>query len=192
MEKEIVYTDKYALILSDEEIKQGDYRVNIQRNTVHFVDEEPSYFNQRNDVFKKVIAHLPLSDAPILEGLPLLEKLPQVMEKKQAEITEKIFNYDNPNAKFGIEPNEVLNLNNMEKKQTAVEWYIEECRNLEYEYDTLGIGILKYIERKKEIETQAKQMEKEQHEETWAAAWNESAKSGDFDDYYNKTYGGTK
>jgi len=37
---------------------------------------------------------------------------------------------------------------------------------------------------------QAKQMEKEQHEETWAAAWNESAKSGDFDDYYNKTYGG--
>jgi len=72
MEKEIVYTDKYALILSDEEIKEGDYRVNIQRNTIHFVDEEPSYFNKRNDVFKKVIAHLPLSDAPILEGVSLL------------------------------------------------------------------------------------------------------------------------
>jgi hypothetical protein len=76
MEKEIVYTDKYALIVSDDEIKQGDYRVNIQRNTIHFVDEEPSYFNQRNDVFKKVIAHLPLSDAPILEGVPLLPPLP--------------------------------------------------------------------------------------------------------------------
>jgi hypothetical protein len=76
MEKEIVYTEKYALIVSDDEIKQGDYRVNIQRNTIHFVDEEPSYFNQRNDVFKKVIAHLPLSDAPILEGVPLLPPLP--------------------------------------------------------------------------------------------------------------------
>jgi hypothetical protein len=89
MEKEIVYTEKYALILSDDEIKQGDYRVNIQRNTIHFVNEEPSYFNQRNDVFKKVIAHRPLSDAPILEGVPLLEKLPQVMEKKK---------YDYPNT----------------------------------------------------------------------------------------------
>ena len=72
MKKEIVYTDQYALILTGEEIKEGDYRLNIQRNTIHFVDEEPSYFNKRNDVFKKVIAHLPLSDAPILKGVPLL------------------------------------------------------------------------------------------------------------------------
>ena len=77
MKKEIVYTDKYALILSDEEIKEGDYRVNIQRSTIHFVDEEPSYFNKRNDVFKKIIAHLPLSDAPIIEGVPLLPPLEQ-------------------------------------------------------------------------------------------------------------------
>ena len=35
-----------------------------------------------------------------------------------------------------------------------------------------------------------KQMEKEQHEETWAAAWNESAKSGHFEQYYNQTFGG--
>jgi len=83
MKKEIVHTDKYALIISDDEIKEGDYRLNIQRNTIHFVDEEPSYFNKRNDVFKKVIAHLPLSDAPILEGVPLLPPLRQGDDVKE-------------------------------------------------------------------------------------------------------------
>lgn len=65
-------------------------------------------------------------------------------------------------------------------KQTAVEW-------LEWQIN-LGLserGLISAIKK-------AKQMEKEQHEETWAAAWNESAKSGDFDDYYNETYGETK
>ena len=64
----------------------------------------------------------------------------------------------------------------MEKKQTAVEWlasYIKGITDLNCD----------------EIIELAKQMEKEQHEETWASAWNESAKSGDFDDYYNETYG---
>jgi hypothetical protein len=176
MKKEIFYTEKYALILSDDEIKQGDYRVNIQRKTIHFVDEEPSYFNQRNDVFKKVISHLPLSDAPILEGVPLLEKLPQVMEKQQAEITEKIFNYDNPNAKFGIEPNEVLNLNNTEKKQTAVDWLAEQRLQ--------GANLDIVIE-------QAKQMEKEQI----VNSYRRGCMSDDIkfaDDYYNETYGETK
>lgn len=89
MEKEIVYTYKYALILSDEEIKEGDYRINIQRNTIHFVDEEPSYFNKRNDVFKKVIAHLPLSDAPILEGVPLLPSFSWSQQDDVQELAER-------------------------------------------------------------------------------------------------------
>lgn len=89
MKKEIVYTDKYALILSDEEIKEGDYRVNIQRNTIHFVDEEPSYFNKRNDVFKKVIAHLPLFDAPIIEGVPLLPSFSWGQQDDVKELAEE-------------------------------------------------------------------------------------------------------
>ena len=188
MKKEIVYTDKYALIVSDDEIKQGDYRVNIQRNTIHFVDEEPSYFNQRNDVFKKVIAHRPLSDAPILEGLPLLEKLPQVMEKKQAE-TEKIFNYDNPNAKFGIEPNEVLNLKTMEKKQTAVEYLVEQL-------ESIGFSINDLADYYNEVQI-ALEMEKEQIEIAFAnsyligceeVSYNDANKASE--NYFNETYGG--
>ena len=76
-------TDNYILITSDEEIKIGDYRTNIQRGYVMLVDElhDADYFNKRNDVFKKVIAHLPLNNALKLEGVPLLPPLPSGEEK---------------------------------------------------------------------------------------------------------------
>jgi len=85
----------------------------------------------------------------------------------------------------------------MEKKQTALDWHIEKRNRLEYEYSTKSIGISEYIERKKDIEVQAKQMEKEQIE----MACNQQ----EFEDidglgicetifkgeqYYNETYGG--
>lgn len=70
----------------------------------------------------------------------------------------------------------------MEKKQTAVD-FIE--RKLEY----LNIDLIQLNEMYNIIK-EAKQIEKEQHEETWAAAWNESAKSGHFEKYYNETFGG--
>jgi hypothetical protein len=70
----------------------------------------------------------------------------------------------------------------MEKKQTAVD-FIES--KLEY----LNIDLIQLNEMYNII-TEAKQIEKEQHEETWAAAWDESAKSGHFENYYNETFGG--
>ena len=84
MTKEIVYTDKYALILSDEEIKEGDWffektgrlgPISFSRGKVNFH-------------MKKIIAHLPLSDTPlfesdvpVLEGVPLLPPLPLVLQR---------------------------------------------------------------------------------------------------------------
>lgn len=70
MKKEIVYTDKYALILSDDGIKEGDW-IKLDGKCLKAVDT--SYL----PTTKKIIAHLPLSDAPILEGVPLLPPLPQ-------------------------------------------------------------------------------------------------------------------
>jgi hypothetical protein len=74
MTKEIVYTDKYALILSDEEIKEGDW-IKWDNKWVN----EPLKAVQTSylPTTKKIIAHLPLSDAPILEGVPLFPQLPQ-------------------------------------------------------------------------------------------------------------------
>ena len=87
------------------------------------------------------------------------------------------FIYDNPNAKFGIEPNEVLNLNNIEKKQTAVEW-------LEQAYwDNKGTLSQKHFD-------QAKQMEKEQIVESHHEGYYSFSHSGE--QYFNETYGETK
>lgn len=75
MKHNIIKTDNYLLVADDSEIKEGDYRMNIQRGYVKLVDDAPEYYNQRNDVFKKVIAHLPLNNSPILEGVDLLPPL---------------------------------------------------------------------------------------------------------------------
>jgi hypothetical protein len=94
------------------------------------------------------------------------------------------FIYDNPNAKFGIEPNQVLNLNNMEKKQTAVEL-------LEKAYwDNKGTLSQKHFD-------QAKQMEKEQMKEAALdnVTTNEKLRKIfeiQFEDFFKETYGGTQ
>ena len=75
MKYEIIKTENYLLAVDDSEIKEGDYRVNIQRGYIKLVDDNPEYYNKRNDVFKKVIAHLPLNNAPVLEGVELLPPL---------------------------------------------------------------------------------------------------------------------
>lgn len=77
MTYEIFKTDDYLLVIDNSEIKEGDYRMNLQRGYVKLVDDAPEYYNQRNDVFKRVIAHLPLNNSPILEGVDLLPSLEQ-------------------------------------------------------------------------------------------------------------------
>lgn len=82
-------------------------------------------------------------------------------------------------------------------KQTALDWHIEKRNRLEYEYSTKSIGISEYIERKKDIEVQAKQMEKEQiemacdqqeFEDIDGLGICETISKGE--QYYNETYGG--
>ena len=72
MKEEIVYTDDYALIVSDEQAKENDWGyIPFQRGEVKLVGK---YFA---DDWRKVIAHRPLTDAPILEGVPLLPEFSQ-------------------------------------------------------------------------------------------------------------------
>jgi hypothetical protein len=74
-------------------------------------------------------------------------------------------------------------------KQTALDWHIEKRNRLEYEYSTKSIGISEYIERKKDIEVQAKQMEKEQILDSWDDGYSCGMyQEGLGNDYYNETY----
>jgi len=73
MKKEIIYTEHYALIVSDEEVVEGDFLFCIENKNLmiggitsgqlRFLDSE---------IFKKIIAHRPLTDVPILKDVPLL------------------------------------------------------------------------------------------------------------------------
>ena len=96
MKKELIKTTGYLLVVDGSEIQEGDYRMNIQRGYVKLVDDAPEYYNRRNDVFKKVIAHLPLGNSPILEGVPLLPPLEQEDDEKIlfANEIENMLEYD--------------------------------------------------------------------------------------------------
>ena len=72
MKEEIIYTDDYALIVSDEHIKD----VRPHKGKYHLEDgltinKFPDYLTDLG-ACKLIIAHRPLTDAPILEGVPLL------------------------------------------------------------------------------------------------------------------------
>jgi hypothetical protein len=68
MKKEIIYTEHYALIISDEQAKENDWGyIPFQGGEIKLVGK---YFA---DDWLKLIAHRPLSDAPILEGVPLFD-----------------------------------------------------------------------------------------------------------------------
>ena len=72
----------------------------------------------------------------------------------------------------------------MQKKQTAVEWYIEQRDMLE------SVSIEEYWERKNSINEQAKQMEKEQIEDAHEIGYINGGnhKSVNAEQYYNETF----
>lgn len=83
---EIIETEDYFLAVSDEEIKKEDYRCNIQRGYIKKVEEDLSYYNKRNDVFKKTVGYLPKNNAPELD-LPLLPEM--VVEDGAVELSKR-------------------------------------------------------------------------------------------------------
>jgi len=77
MKNEIIYTDDYALIVSDEHIK--DVRPYIGKYHLEdglTINKFPDYLTDLG-ACKLIIAHRPLTDAPILEGVPLLPEFSQ-------------------------------------------------------------------------------------------------------------------
>jgi hypothetical protein len=84
MKHEIIYTEHYALIVSDEYILNNTYIlydylyynkihfcVSCSEDEIHIKGDLPSLF--REDC-KLIIAHRPLTDAPILKGVPLINE----------------------------------------------------------------------------------------------------------------------
>jgi len=93
MKHEIIYTEHYALIVSDGEIKEGDFNVPSDFDRTSDISitskEDLEVVNDKFNGYKKVIAHRPLTDAPVLEGVPLLPKFSK--EHDDEKVVERIY-----------------------------------------------------------------------------------------------------
>jgi hypothetical protein len=78
MKHELIKTDYHLLVVSDEEIKEDMWFYNPILNVISI--------NSNADGCKKVIAHLPLKDLPVLEGVDLLPPLPQGKDANLSEL----------------------------------------------------------------------------------------------------------
>ena len=79
-------------------------------------------------------------------------------------------------------------------KQTAVEWQFEQFFNSFEKFNNGECTFNEYLKRNLEIRKQAKEMEKEQHKQTWldsTAQFDNAAEmtyKKDFEQYYNGTF----
>jgi hypothetical protein len=76
-------------------------------------------------------------------------------------------------------------------KQTAVEWLIERLLDLDIQFAKKLISLDVHSTTKVYLQEKAKQMEKEQHENTWYAG-DEDGAIHEFEYYWEETYGGNK
>jgi hypothetical protein len=84
MRHNIIKTENYLLVVDDSEIKEGDWIYESDSNSVNIAGKGYHNFTQSD---AKIIAHLPLNNSPVLEGVPLLPPLEdEVLELVQAYV----------------------------------------------------------------------------------------------------------
>jgi hypothetical protein len=74
MKHKIISTENYLLIVDDSQITEGDWHIKINKNKVGNYPLDS--VNPNKGRYKKIIAHLPLNGASILDGVDLLPPLP--------------------------------------------------------------------------------------------------------------------
>jgi hypothetical protein len=87
MTHNIITTDNYLLIVDDSEIKEGDYHLATRivkeygDKAIAFTDKKQMDAIKVYGGAKKIIAHLPVNNSPILVGVDLLPPLEDEVEK---------------------------------------------------------------------------------------------------------------
>jgi hypothetical protein len=80
MKHKIIRTENYLLVVDDSEIKVGDYFYDNDEELCIYTSNYIVTPNKWDDN-KKIIAHLPLNNSPILDGVGLLPTLEDEVEK---------------------------------------------------------------------------------------------------------------
>lgn len=73
MKHKIISTENYLLIVDDSQITEGDWHIKINKNKVGNYPLDS--VNPNKGRYKKIIAHLPLNGASILNSVDLLPPL---------------------------------------------------------------------------------------------------------------------
>ena len=84
MKHNIIKTENYLLVVDKSEIKEGDWLYHFVHGIRLFNEQETKNFDSKtysDKNWKKIIAHLPLNNSPILEGVDLLPPLEDDVEK---------------------------------------------------------------------------------------------------------------
>jgi hypothetical protein len=83
MQHKLIKTENYLLVVDDSGIKAGDWCLDLGTNKIFKAGL--SVGDEYKELFKKIIAHLPLNNSPLLEGVPLLPPLEDEIEKLAKE-----------------------------------------------------------------------------------------------------------
>ena len=82
MKHKIIQTENYLLVVDDSEIKEGNwYFDSTDKAALNPIYKRSQDLIEEYYGCKKIIAHLPLNNSPILEGVPLLPPLEDDVEK---------------------------------------------------------------------------------------------------------------
>jgi hypothetical protein len=85
MTYKIIKTEYYLLIVDDSDIIGEGYWFDLEKKVIILKDKYSVY---KNDSFKKIIAHLPISELPILKGAELLPPYSRYQEDGVEEYAE--------------------------------------------------------------------------------------------------------
>jgi hypothetical protein len=102
MKYNLIKTSNYLLITDNSEIKIVDWAIHNSKKYREEFNEEPIRANKNNvktiqEHWDKIIAHVSLNGAPVLEGVPSLPPLEDDVEKlasKHANLKSSIHDYD--------------------------------------------------------------------------------------------------
>lgn len=78
MQHKLINTGDYLLIVDESKINQDDYIYRLSNKELEKANDE--WLDDTHDDWKKIIAHLPLNNSPILEGVDLLPPRPMRLQ----------------------------------------------------------------------------------------------------------------
>jgi hypothetical protein len=147
MTHKLTHTPNYLLVVDDSEIKESDRYYLESISTKNMILKASEHITSSN--CKKIIAHLPLNDSPILQGVDLLPPLEDDAKKLAKEYIDDEWQKDDDAVKFGIKVGYVQGYNKAKEKFKYTE---EDMRFIIMKSFLLGVDRAQYSkEREDEI-----------------------------------------